>query len=310
MSRRLVAPSALVTFVIAGAVVAVPAAPAFGGVQGLAGGVSHPLSIFSSPLWKKDKDQSPPGQTRHDPGTGADVTTPDDTSGTTGAEGAQPDDHAPGGYGRGNGATTTGDGQSQDAQSQGTQPSAAPEPPTAERGRRGVASTPTGTVLVKAPGASQPVAMTADTPVPTGSTIDASHGTVELETVVDAAGHTQRARFRGTTFRVELSRETGMVDLYLTAKPANCGVHRAAIRAVGRGTRRPTTLWGKDNQGKYRTHGRNSVATVRGTEWSTAETCAGTVTRVMRGAVSVLDKTSGHRTLVRAGHSHLARSGA
>jgi hypothetical protein len=60
--------------------------------------------------------------------------------------------------------------------------------------------------------------------------------------------------------------------------------------------------------GKYRTHGRNSVATVRGTEWTTTETCAGTRTRVIKGAVSVLDKRSRRSRIVRAGRTYLARA--
>jgi hypothetical protein len=65
---------------------------------------------------------------------------------------------------------------------------------------------------------------------------------------------------------------------------------------------------GRDRHGKYRSHGRNSAATVRGTEWSTRETCVGTVTRVMRGSVSVRETRSGRTTIVRAGHLHLAPS--
>jgi hypothetical protein len=67
-------------------------------------------------------------------------------------------------------------------------------------------------------------------------------------------------------------------------------------------------LWAKDRNGRFRTRGRNSVATVRGTRWVTRETCAGTLTRVMDGAVDVFDLRK-HRTVrVRAGHSYLART--
>ena len=73
-------------------------------------------------------------------------------------------------------------------------------------------------------------------------------------------------------------------------------------RPVGR------TLWGKDSKGKYRTHGRNSVATVRGTQWMTRETCAGTLTRVTEGAVAVRDVARKKTVLVRKGGSYLARA--
>jgi hypothetical protein len=67
-------------------------------------------------------------------------------------------------------------------------------------------------------------------------------------------------------------------------------------------------LWARDRHGRFRSRGRNSVATVRGTRWVTRETCAGTLTRVMDGAVDVFDRHT-HRTVrVRAGHSYLART--
>jgi hypothetical protein len=321
MSRRLVVPSVLVSVAVAGATVGTAAAPASDGVRSIGVGLGNPLRVVGLLAWDRDKDHStPPGQGKKDPpavpGPGGTSTGDDDgPTGETGDDGVVHVELPRGSSGRGKEKDEgNGDGTTTSA----TPPAAPSSPsqtasePKAERGRKGVASTPTGTVTVKVPGASQPVVMTADTPVPTGSTIDASKGTVELETVVDVAGHTQRARFRGTTFRIQLSRETGMVDLYLVGKPATCGARAASIRAVGRATRtaRSTSLWGKDSNGKYRTHGRNSVATVRGTVWSTTETCAGTVTRVMKGSVSVVDKHSGRRTLVRAGHSHLARTGA
>ena len=73
-------------------------------------------------------------------------------------------------------------------------------------------------------------------------------------------------------------------------------------RAKGRGSvasasrsRRVRRLWGRDKGGRFRTHGRNSQATVRGTRWVTVDRCDGTFTRVTEGAVSVRDKVR-HRT--------------
>jgi ferric-dicitrate binding protein FerR (iron transport regulator) len=65
-------------------------------------------------------------------------------------------------------------------------------------------------------------------------------------------------------------------------------------------------LWGKDKGGRFRTHGRDSVATVRGTAWTVADRCDGTVTRVTEGAVMVRNRHTGRRTLVRAGERHFA----
>ena len=66
------------------------------------------------------------------------------------------------------------------------------------------------------------------------------------------------------------------------------------------------TLWARDNHGQYTTRGQNSVATVRGTEWETIESCAGTTTYVKRGVVAVKNLHTGHTVLVHAGHRYLA----
>ncbi len=70
------------------------------------------------------------------------------------------------------------------------------------------------------------------------------------------------------------------------------------------------SLWGRDHSGRFRTHGRDSVATVRGTTWLTQDRCDGTLTVVKSGAVSVRERRT-HRTVtVRAGGRHLARRAA
>jgi archaeosine-15-forming tRNA-guanine transglycosylase len=66
-------------------------------------------------------------------------------------------------------------------------------------------------------------------------------------------------------------------------------------------------LWGRDRGGRFRTHGRHSQATVRGTRWLTVDRCDGTLTKVTRGAVSVRDFVRHRTVLVRSGHSYLAR---
>jgi ferric-dicitrate binding protein FerR (iron transport regulator) len=66
-------------------------------------------------------------------------------------------------------------------------------------------------------------------------------------------------------------------------------------------------LWGEDKGGRFRTRGRNSVATVRGTRWLTEDTCAGTRTRVLEGAVDVFDPARGITRRVVAGASLLVR---
>jgi ferric-dicitrate binding protein FerR (iron transport regulator) len=60
--------------------------------------------------------------------------------------------------------------------------------------------------------------------------------------------------------------------------------------------------------GRFRTRGRNSSATVRGTKWSMTDTCAGTLTTVQRGTVVVRDFTLKKNKTVKAGHRYFARA--
>ena len=65
-------------------------------------------------------------------------------------------------------------------------------------------------------------------------------------------------------------------------------------------------LWG-NGKGRFRTNGKYSAATVRGTIWLTEERCDGTLTTVKRGTVSVRDLSAARPITVKAGHSYLAR---
>ena len=60
--------------------------------------------------------------------------------------------------------------------------------------------------------------------------------------------------------------------------------------------------------GRYRTSGRYSAATVRGTIWDTIDRCDGTLTKVTRGTVVVRDFRKRRNITVRAGKSYLARA--
>ncbi len=77
--------------------------------------------------------------------------------------------------------------------------------------------------------------------------------------------------------------------------------------ATAAGRKRGRRLFGRDRGGRFRTHGRNSHATVRGTRWSVEDTCKGTVTKVTEGAVVVRDFAKKKNVLVKAGKSYLAR---
>jgi hypothetical protein len=66
-------------------------------------------------------------------------------------------------------------------------------------------------------------------------------------------------------------------------------------------------LWGS-GKGKFRTSGKYSSATVRGTIWLVQDRCDGTLTTVTRGTVQVADFRRHTTVAVKAGHSYLARA--
>jgi hypothetical protein len=148
--------------------------------------------------------------------------------------------------------------------------------------------------------------------VPTGAVVDTRGGEVALTTALPG-GKTQTARFHGGVFRVRQSAAGGgITDIDLRGPALQCarpkGTARASAAAATKRKPRRRKLWGSDKGGRFRTHGANSVATVRGTRWVTTDTCAGTRTTVTNGAVSVRDVHRKRTVLVRAGHSYLARS--
>jgi virginiamycin B lyase len=147
--------------------------------------------------------------------------------------------------------------------------------------------------------------------IPVGSLVDTRRGSVRLTTATDSEGHTQTGVFSGGTFSIAQGRG-GTTDLFLRGGSfARCGRLLKAVASTADRKRRPVrSLWGRDRSGQFRTHGRDSVATVRGTTWLTRDRCDGTLTVVRSGAVSVRDRRTHRTVVVRAGGRHLARRAA
>jgi streptogramin lyase len=167
-----------------------------------------------------------------------------------------------------------------------------------------------GTILVRVPGSTRFARLVGGTAIPIGSTIDAAHGVLRLVTALDAAGRTQSARVWAGTFRVGQSRTgNGMTYLALNGEHLTCGGAKRA-RASSARTRpvKSRKLWAQDEHGRYRSYGAYSATTVLGTKWETLDTCAGTITRVVKGKVRVRDLLRHRTVLVSTGHSYLARA--
>lgn len=195
-------------------------------------------------------------------------------------------------------------------------PSAAPSPsPTAgtpgapDQGRAVVITPVSGTVSVRLPGQARDLPLAAlGGRVPVGATVDATRGRVSLSSAIDRGARTQTGQFWGTRFVVSQER-TGRGYTVLRIPPVSareCAARtRTTIGAKAR-SRKKRTLWGSDKNGLFRTEGSNSVATVRGTVWSTTESCEGTTTFVQDGAVDVLDRHTRRTVSLAAGQSYTA----
>ncbi len=149
--------------------------------------------------------------------------------------------------------------------------------------------------------------------VPIGSLLDTRKGRVRISTARDTTGKTQSGTFQAGVFQVLQSRRRksrGLTTLRLKgASFKRCGGRRrvrgsdTARVARSRVIRRIRS----SARGRFRTRGRNSSATVRGTTWTTADRCDGTLTRVVRGRVAVRDFRRKRTITLRAGKSYLAR---
>jgi hypothetical protein len=162
-----------------------------------------------------------------------------------------------------------------------------------------------GKVRFKLPGTSAFVALTDPQQLPIGTTFDTTAGRVTLTSASDTKGATQSAWFYEGTFK--LGQTTGsqpITTLALAGALPSCAKGSAG-RASAPRTRRSRHLWG-DGKGRFRTSGRFSSATVRGTRWVVSDRCDGTLTRVVRGTVTVRDLVRHRIVVVHAGSQYLA----
>jgi streptogramin lyase len=178
-----------------------------------------------------------------------------------------------------------------------------------------VVAEPTGRVRFKRPGGRWRRLADTGAELPVGTALDTRRGKIRLTTAA-RSGKKQTGTFGGGVLQVRQPRRArGRVDLYLRGGNfAAC--RRARARRSARGSdavagasmvRRVRRLWGRDSGGRFRTYGRHSQATVRGTRWLTEDRCDGTLTRVTEGAVVVRDLGRHRRVVVRAGHSYFAQ---
>ena len=179
---------------------------------------------------------------------------------------------------------------------------AVPTPTPAPTVNEDVTIRPTGRVLVKLPGTNRFIAVNTLEDIPLGSEIDTTNGRVVLR-FESEKGKVQTATFYGGIFSI---RQIGKVlELKLTEVLAACPKRGKAATAQSKSKPKKRKLWG-DGKGSFRTSGKYSAATVRGTKWYVEDSCAGTLTRVTSGVVAV--KHGKKTILVRAGKRYLAKA--
>ena len=182
-----------------------------------------------------------------------------------------------------------------------------PNGPKPALGRSVVAEAASGVVMVREQGSDEFVPLDDAAKVPVDSTFDTTNGTVLIE-AARGGGESNTGAFHGGVFKVHQSRNAkGMTRIALRggdfsdcANGANARAFRSGHKTSGR------KLWGKDHGGRFKTSGRGSVATVRGTVWYTEDRCDGTVTKVKKGAVLVRERGTGRHKLLHPGQSFFA----
>jgi hypothetical protein len=192
----------------------------------------------------------------------------------------------------------------------------APAPPTLGQSFTGQ---PAGLVLIQVNGKFVPI--TQLTKIPNGAVINALKGTLTINTAASVSGprakskaKTQSGSFGGAIFKVTQSKggkTKGLTNLSLIEglkggpSYASCKAKgkKASIAAVSKRTLQ--LLHGKAH-GKFRTTGKYSAATIRGTVWTVADRCDGTLTHAIKDVVTVTDFVR-HKTIqLHPGHSYLA----
>ena len=184
----------------------------------------------------------------------------------------------------------------------------------------------TGLVLIKLHGVFVP--LTELRQIPNGTVINALHGTLTLITAggtqhstlsTDAKKKkkskvkTQTGKFGGAVFKVTQTR-SGLATISLVSNAfkgapsfASCKTKKG--KAVGAAVSSKTLqLLHSSAHGKFRTKGKYAAATVRGTIWTIADRCDGTLTHAIKDSVTVSDFVRHKTIILRPGHSYLAKA--
>lgn len=141
--------------------------------------------------------------------------------------------------------------------------------------------------------------------IPIGATVDVTRGQIGM-TSAGPGGRIDTGSFYSGQFSVLQPRAGRFTDLVMN-QPLRCARARRGKLAPAARRVRSRRLWGR-GRGRFRTRGRYSTATVRGTVWLTKDSCTSTTTAVREGRVVVRDRAKRRNITVRAGQRYVARA--
>ena len=161
-----------------------------------------------------------------------------------------------------------------------------------------------GRVRIKLPGTRRFVRLMDGQQVPVGTVFDTRKGHVTLVAAANRQGGTATSEFWAGIFRLNQTKRRRPITTLTLTERLSCPKAGKAMTAAKRTRRR---LWG-DGSGRFRTKGRHSAATVVGTRWLVEDRCRSTLTRVVRGRVSVRDFVKKKTVIIRRGKRYIARA--
>ena len=174
-----------------------------------------------------------------------------------------------------------------------------------------------GLVLIEVKGKFVP--LTEISQIPTGSVIDATHGTFNLITATGRKGKTQHGEFGGAVIRLTQGRtgkNRGLATLTLLEGVFGHGPSYGVCRAHTAGDESATVASAKKTlqllhasaHGKFTTKGHYGAATVLGTKWTIADRCDGTLIHDLTDSVVVTDFVHHKTVVLHAGQSYLVKA--
>ncbi len=161
--------------------------------------------------------------------------------------------------------------------------------------------------------------------IPFGSTLDTSRGVAKITTATTASskGKVQFGDFGAGIFKLlQHRRQKGLTELNIVdnhsarqlcattgkGKKASIAARAGGHGAGGHPSQKVLGRLTANSHGHFTGHGQYSAATVRGTVWGVQNRCDGTLTRVVRGELTVRDFRLRKTITLFTGQTYLARA--